>query len=81
LWAYVCPFGLGLMVMIVMMMMVMMAMVVMAMVMKAMVIMAMVMLYQQKIFQSGRKGSVRVDTLRQSCQRHHGGGLLCTLSQ
>ena len=31
---------------------------------------------QQKIFPSGRNGSVRVDALRQSRQRHPGGGLL-----
>jgi hypothetical protein len=33
-------------------------------------------LHQQKIFPSGRNGSVRVDALRQSRQRHPGGGLL-----
>jgi len=32
--------------------------------------------HQQKIFPSGRNGSVRVDALRQSHQRHPGGGLL-----
>jgi len=32
--------------------------------------------HQQKTFPSGRNGSVRVDALRQSRQRHHGGGLL-----
>jgi hypothetical protein len=32
--------------------------------------------HQQKIFPSGRNGSVRVDALRQSRQRHPGGGLL-----
>ena len=34
------------------------------------------MLHQQKTFPSGRNGSVRVDALRQSRQRHPGGGLL-----
>jgi len=33
-------------------------------------------LHQQKTFPSGRNGSVRVDALRQSRQRHPGGGLL-----
>jgi len=33
-------------------------------------------MHQQKIFPSGRNGSVRVDALRQSCQRHPVGGLL-----
>jgi len=37
--------------------------------------------YQQKKFPSGRDGSVRVDALRQGCQRHPGGGLLCTRPQ
>jgi len=32
--------------------------------------------HQQKTFPSGRNGSVRVDALRQSRQRHPGGGLL-----
>ena len=32
--------------------------------------------HQQKIFPSGRNGSVRADALRQSRQRHPGGGLL-----
>ena len=32
--------------------------------------------HQQKTFPSGRNGSVRVDALRHSRQRHHGGGLL-----
>jgi len=32
--------------------------------------------HQQKIFPTGRNGSVRVDALRQSRQRHPGGGLL-----
>ena len=32
--------------------------------------------HQQKSFPSGRNGSVRVDALRQSRQRHHAGGLL-----
>jgi len=32
--------------------------------------------HQQKIFASGRNGSVRVDALRESRQRHPGGGLL-----
>jgi hypothetical protein len=32
--------------------------------------------HQQKIFPSGRNGSVRVDALRQSRQKHPGGGLL-----
>jgi len=32
--------------------------------------------HQQKIFPSGRTGSVRVEALRQSRQRHPGGGLL-----
>jgi len=31
--------------------------------------------HQQKTFPSGRNGCVRVDALRQSCQRHPGGGL------
>ena len=35
-----------------------------------------ILLHQQKIFPSGRNGSVRVDALRQSRQRHPGGGLL-----
>jgi len=34
------------------------------------------MLHQQKTFPSGRNGSVRVDALRQSRQRHPSGGLL-----
>jgi len=33
-------------------------------------------LHQQKTFPSGQNGSVRVDALRQSRQRHPGGGLL-----
>jgi hypothetical protein len=33
-------------------------------------------IHQQKTFPSGRNGCVRVDTLRQSRQRHLGGGLL-----
>ena len=33
-------------------------------------------LHQQKIFPSARNGSVRVDALRQSHQRHPGGGIL-----
>jgi len=33
-------------------------------------------IHQQKTFPSGRNGSVRVDALRQSCQRHPGGRLL-----
>jgi hypothetical protein len=33
-------------------------------------------IHQQKTFPSGRTGCVRVDVLRQSCQRHPGGGLL-----
>jgi hypothetical protein len=32
--------------------------------------------HRQKIFPSGRNGSVRVDALRQSRQRHPGGGVL-----
>ena len=35
-----------------------------------------VLLHQQKIFPSGRNGSIRVDALRQSRQRHPSGGLL-----
>jgi len=35
-------------------------------------------LHQQRTFPSGRNGSVRVDTLRQSHLTHHGGRLLCT---
>jgi len=37
--------------------------------------------HQQKTFPSGRNGSVRVDALRQSHQRHPGGGLLRTRRQ
>ena len=37
--------------------------------------------HQQKTFPSGQNGSVRVDALRQSRQRHPGGGLLCTRRQ
>ena len=33
--------------------------------------------HQEKIFPSGRNGSVRVGALHQSHQRHHGGRLLC----
>jgi hypothetical protein len=33
-------------------------------------------LISKKTFPSGRNGCVRVDALRQSCQRHPGGGLL-----
>jgi len=36
----------------------------------------MIHMHQQKIFPSGRNGSVRVDALRQSRQRHPSGGLL-----
>jgi len=38
-------------------------------------------LHQQKIYPSGRNGSVRVDALRQSCQRQPGGGLLSAWCQ
>ena len=37
--------------------------------------------HQQKTFPSGRNGSVRVDALRQSGQRHPGGGLLRAMRQ
>ena len=33
-------------------------------------------IHQQKNILFGRNGSVRVDALHQSCQRHPGGGLL-----
>jgi hypothetical protein len=33
-------------------------------------------MHQQKIFPSGRNGSIRVNALRQSHQRHPGAGLL-----
>ena len=38
-------------------------------------------LHQRKTFPSGRNGSVKVDALRQSHQRHHGGGLLSARRQ
>jgi len=38
-------------------------------------------IHQQKIFPSRRNGSVRVDALRQSRQRHRGGGLLSARRQ
>jgi len=37
--------------------------------------------HQHKTFPSGRNGSVRVDALHQSVQRHPGGGLLCAWGQ
>jgi hypothetical protein len=37
--------------------------------------------HQQKNIPFGRNGSVRVDALRQSSQRHPGGGLLCARRQ
>jgi hypothetical protein len=37
--------------------------------------------HQQQIFASGRNGCVGVDTLRQSSQRHPGGGILCARRQ